>query len=1659
VVEAERFLARRGWTPRRAPAHRPHTPAIPAHPETQSAATALWQSFGPAAVQTASYGLVTGRVSALALDPSDPTGNRLYLGTTGGGVWVAQNAGAANVGSIDFTPLTDTLQAMSGAQDASISIGALTVQPGGTGVILAGTGDPNDNLDSYYGAGILRSTDGGNTWSLITKTMDREQGLSGQDYSFIGEGFAGFAWSTATAQRVVAAVSQALEGTLVDAEQAPLRYQGLYYSSDSGATWHLATISDASGADVQGPADAFVGPDGNAATSVVWNPIRNLFVAAVRYHGYYQSADGITWTRLAAQPGAGLTLAVCPTSPISPGVTGCPIFRGSLAVNPLTGDTFAWTVDAYRQDQGLWQDQCQASAGLCANPLIAFQKQWDTTALEANNYEGPATIVDGDYTLALAAVPSGQDTLLLAGDDDLWKCSLAMGCAWRNTTNSTSCMSAQVAEYQHALAWNAGNPLEVFLGTDGGLWRSTDAIGETGAACASTDASHFQNLNGALGSLAEVVSMVQPAATPYTVLAGLGANGAAGVKGNSATAADWPQVLAGEGGPVAIGPVGGTWFVNTQTGVSIYACEQAGACTPAAFGTTPAVSQADVDGDGLTMPDPAPFIVDPLDPTQLLIGTCRVWRGPANGSSWGPGNAISPILDGDTANTSCQGDALIRSIAAMPVGANEVVYVGMYGSANGGATLPGHVLTATIDPASSATPVWTDLTSSPVASAPNPFNFYGLDISSIVIDPGDATGNTVYVTVAGFASAAQEVDVLYRSTDGGAHWAYLNSNLPEAPANSLVIDPQDSNTIYIATDVGVYSTRQVGTCATAGSSCWTAFGAGLPLAPVVALGAAPAAASSHLLTAATYGRGIWQIPLWTAGLNLTTATATPSTLTFPSQPYGSASLSQPVAVKNTGSAALMVTGVAASGDFSTTDTCQNVVVPPGASCTVQVTFLPTQIGTRTGQLTVSANIAAGSLTVSLSGTGAPSGAIGLTPATLPFGNVNVGAASGSLPVTAENVSTLAVALSGFTIAGPFSIATNACGASLAPGASCAVGLVFSPTQGGTATGTLTLTDAAGTQNVQLSGNGLAAATDSLSTNSLAFPGTGVGVLSAALTVTLTNGGGQALAIGSVSVTGPFQASNNCGGSLAGLSSCTIGVNYLPTQLGSQTGTLTVTDALRQQTVSLSGTGLPPPVLAVSPATFSFPQQQVNQPSAAAVFTVSNTGGAPMTGVGFQITGVTPASFSTGTTTCGAVLDNGGSCTVQVVFNPPMTGGSAATLVVSSASSGVAAATAALAGTGSDPASLNVNPAQLVFPVVVPGQTSVAQSVAITNNGAALGSVKLSLPLPFLLVQNGCAGGLPAGGTCTAGVVFAPTVDGVFSDSMTIAAPSLAIPASVIATGTGGVPGAVNVLPALVNFPQTGVGIPSNPVTVTLTNPSGTASLTGLTLAASAGFMVASSACGSTLAPLKSCTASVAFKPLSAGPQTGSLTVSSSTLTGGAFVPLSGLGFDFMVAPNGSASQAVASGQTASYALTITPLGGSQGVFALACGQLPANSKCVFNPATVGVAANSTGAPTLNIETGLAATIAVKRGWPESALPLACGLLLLPFALLRRRALLPIALLFILAGGLSSCTASSGGTGGIPIGGTGTTPAGTYSIPITVQSNGVIHTTALTLTVD
>jgi hypothetical protein len=1417
VAEAQRFLAQRGWMPGhriparvtalrgRIPAGRP--PLIQSAGADTTSAAATWQPLGPTAVLTPNFGLVSGRISALALDPSDPTGNRLFVGATGGGVWAANNAGVSTPSSIVFTPLTDNLAALGGVIGNSISIGALTVQPGETGVILAGTGDPNDVLDSYYGAGILRSTDGGNTWSLIQNTDDVEDNLGGKDMSFIGEGFAGFAWSTGNPQLVVAAVSQAYEGELVDADLPGTSFQGLYFSSDSGATWHLATITDGGSADVQGPLDTLEALDGNAATAVVWNPVRQVFLAAVRFHGYYQSTDGMTWTRMTAQPGTGLTTQMCPTDA---GSIACPIFRGALAVNPQSGDTFAWTVDLNDQDQGLWQDQCAINGDLCANPTIAFGQQWSTAALETNTLEGAVTIADGFYNLALAAIPSQQDTLLFAGANDLWQCSLAMGCAWRNTTNSTTCMSAQVGEFQHSLSWNTANPLEIFLGNDSGLWRSTDAVGESTLAdpepaCSQTDAAHFQNLNGSLGSLAEVQSLSPVFISPYTLFAGLGVNGFAGVKSSAATV-DWPQILSGYGGPVAVNPnITSQWYVNDQPGVAIYACSQTAPCTPSAFGSSPVVTDADVGGDGDTMPTPAPFLVDPSDQSQLLIGTCRLWRGPASGSGWGASNAISPILDSGATGIPCNGDALVRSMAAMLLAdGSEVIYLGMYGSANGGSNFPGHVLSAIFDPSSSAPPTWTDLTLNPVLNDTNPLNYYGLDISSVTIDAHDATGNTVYVTVDGLKTAYDEIQIVYRSTNGGATWSDITANLPDAPANSVAVDPQSANTVYVATDAGVYYTTEAANCTQAISYCWSEFGNGLPDAPAVALSAAPASASQQVLVAATFGRGIWQTALWSSATAITAASAVPSDVAFSQTPaVGVASGAVQVLLVNTGSLPLTVTSIAMNGadpgDFSETDDCQSPpasAVALGSSCTINVTFTPRMAGQeRTATMTIYGNVYSGQLTVDLTGTGtAFIGVVSLTPNPLNFSPVEVGTTSAPLYVAVANGTASAIPITSISITAPFVISGNGCGTtSLAQNANCSLAIEFTPMQAGAVNGLLSITDAAGTQTIELTGTGEAVPTGILNPTSLSFPPTPVGQ-TASLPVSITNTGDLPLTGLSLSVSsvpgGQFQVTNPCGTQVPAQHPgiCNLSVQFVPTQTGAVTGTLTISDytiTVGTQTVALSGTGLAAPAISVNPTSLTFANQQPGVASVPQTLTITNSGGAPMSNVGVAITGPAALSYSVSLPSCGTLVNNGPSCVVQVTFTPNATGVIAATLDLSSSTSGVAAVTVPLNGAGQLAAGLATNGAQLNFPVTGAGQSSAAQAVTITNSSSyAIGAVTLATAAPFTITQNTCSGSLAAGANCAASVAFQPTASGPATGSLTVSSSAVAAPATVALTGTG-----------------------------------------------------------------------------------------------------------------------------------------------------------------------------------------------------------------------------------------------------------------------------------
>jgi hypothetical protein len=208
-----------------------------------------------------------------------------------------------------------------------------------------------------------------------------------------------------------------------------------------------------------------------------------------------------------------------------------------------------------------------------------------------------------------------------------------------------------------------------------------------------------------------------------------------------------------------------------------------------------------------------------------------------------------------------------------------------------------------------------------------------------------------------------------------------------------------------------------------------------------------------------------------------TLTLSPPSLSFVPELIGVPSSAQAETVSNTGTSAVVISSVALTGsnatDFTQNDTCV-ASLAAGASCAIDVTFTPSQLGPRIASITVTDNTAGSPHSVSLSGVGLTSGPNATLSATsLTFGNENPNTTSPAPSVTLSNYGTMPLNITNITTSANFG-ATNPCGSSLASGAGCTVSVTFTPNATGPFTGTLSVTDNApgSPQTVSLSGAGV-----------------------------------------------------------------------------------------------------------------------------------------------------------------------------------------------------------------------------------------------------------------------------------------------------------------------------------------------------------------------------------------------------------------------------------------------------------------------------------------------------------------------------------------------------------------------------------------------------------
>jgi hypothetical protein len=823
-----------------------------------------WQSLGPNALVSdstgsQSYGAVTGRATSVAIDQGDGTGNTVYIGGAFGGVWKSMNATAAP-NSVTWSSLIDS--------QITDAVGAIAIQPGTTGstaVVLVGTGEPNNSGDSYYGQGILRSADGGTTWNLISSSDAGVHTFQGLGFSKIT--FNNIAGKTSTVVATAAATDFAFSDTTV---QNSAITRGPYFSTDAGLTWHLAAVTDSG-------TPTFPGSTTDVAFDAA-HGTNGTFFALIRAHGMYSSTDGgATWQRLANQPQGTTPMNTtnCPTT--TSNLTTCPLFRGHIAVRPVD----ATHSEIYVAYVGIDSSGNEIFEG--AFRSIDGGGTWSADLGETGYLSpcGPAGSADttgcgtvqAAYNMYLTAIPNGATgTDLYLGGINIYRCRLANNTGtcgasnpWANLTHVYGCgtnttpvaQPSHVHPDQHGMDFLRSNPNFMYFANDGGIYSTQDGAAADGT-CAATNAAHWQNLNVTLGPMTEFVSFSQdvtsPASNP-TVFGGTQDNGSPGFNGTT-----WANVNNGDGGFNDIDPTNPNIWYTSNTDVSVQRCSM----TPASscnFISFPLIVDniPKSQGGNNNIPDASsfytPFMLDPRDPHKVIIATCRVWRGSSSDPTAWPGansaNALSFNLDTGTAVACTSGNVMISALAAggpvAPSGSAAVIYAGRE---------DGRIFVSTAAESGQSSFVERSI-SAATGSCPNN-RTGGCKIGSIAVDPSDATGNTAVATIMGFMGAGVGGHV-WRTTNAGMSWTSIDisgSGLPDAPADSVVIDPFNTNHIFVGTDVGVFES----TNAAGGAPTWAVFGTGMPPVPATRLLLFDGSGARELRVS-TYGRGIWQAAL------------------------------------------------------------------------------------------------------------------------------------------------------------------------------------------------------------------------------------------------------------------------------------------------------------------------------------------------------------------------------------------------------------------------------------------------------------------------------------------------------------------------------------------------------------------------------------------------------------------------------------------------------------------------------------------------------------------------------------------------------------------------------------------------------------------------------
>ena len=344
----------------------------------------------------------------------------------------------------------------------------------------------------------------------------------------------------------------------------------------------------------------------------------------------------------------------------------------------------------------------------------------------------------------------------------------------------------------HAMAFNTLDPNFIINGNDGGINISTNG-GQTFSQPKNIPATQFYEIGLDFNN-------------PEKLYGGTQDNGTNRTPDGSVD--NWENIWGGDGFYVV---------VDYNDPNIIYAESQNGALVKSTDGGF----SWDYALNGINDNEPTnwstPVIMDPNSSNILYCGTHSLYRTTNGAANW---TKISPQLTDWVTGRKL---GTITTIAAAPTNSN-VIYVG---------TDDAHVWVSSNNGAN-----WNDVS----AGLPERW------VTRVGVDPNDE--NIVYVTFSGLKWRDPQPDV-YRSTNKGADWVDISSNLPDAPVNAFAVDNNFSNRLYVGNDVGMYVSFDTGLS-------WEVLGEGLPILPIGDIKIHPV---ENFLVAGTYGRSMYKIDL------------------------------------------------------------------------------------------------------------------------------------------------------------------------------------------------------------------------------------------------------------------------------------------------------------------------------------------------------------------------------------------------------------------------------------------------------------------------------------------------------------------------------------------------------------------------------------------------------------------------------------------------------------------------------------------------------------------------------------------------------------------------------------------------------------------------------